>query len=295
MSRVRFVLAVLSAGLTALVLGVLGAAGASAATAPALKVCKKAPQRLLELGWLGLYNGGTCDPARSGETDVVKGAYGWAWPDAGGTATIYCLLDDIPAGRLYSDELCERDGGNAQFSEALLAGEKFPKLEGSILLSVLKGEVLSVKTEIHCTGGTGIGQPETATLLKETTLTYTGCLGLKPANCQVRNLGGANNGTIETKPLITHLQSLQLVVFLPEGKFFVEIEYKEGCGTLTNVAFKLEGTQSCDFQPEAKLPAIDHLLVCKATGSLLKFGAVSATYEGVNHIHLEGLPYWKIQ
>ena len=93
---------------------------------------------------------------------------------------------------------------------------------------------------------------------------------LTPKECEAGNPKEAA-GTIVTKGLISHLQSLKLAVFLPEpGQPFVEIEYKLAAGTdciLHGEVIKLTGTQSCDFEPPAQTPAIDHLLVCKKTGS----------------------------
>ena len=278
MFRVRYVLGlVLSAGLAVLVLGALSAASASAASAPALKVCKK-----VSTG--GLYKESNCTGSET------AGSYAWSW--ATGTGTIYCVL----GGTKFTDALCEHSG-SGPFGESETS-EPFPKELGLLLKSTLTGELLGVKTEITCTDGAFNASPSTATLTKEVVIKYTTCSIAKPEHCEPGN-PGEPAGTIATKKLIGHLQSLKLVVFLPEsGTQFVEIEYKLPAGVncvLHGQIFKVSGTQSCDFEPAAQTPAIKHELVCKKTGSLLKFGTEKSTYEGVTHIHLEGLPYWKIQ
>jgi hypothetical protein len=121
---------------------------------------------------------------------------------------------------------------------------------------------------------------------------------VKPTKCEVANKGGTA-GVIVTGKLVTHLVSLQLVQAEPEsGKAFVEVEYKnkgsETC-SLNKEALPVEGTQSCDWEAGAHLAEVGHLLTCKSTGSKLKLGSNTATYEGSSEIHLEGSPYWKIQ
>ncbi len=286
MFRVRCVLGlVFSAGLALLVFGVLGAVSASAASAPALKVCKLVPSTLKGLWGVG-------EPRCESSTYVENGEYAWSWADAGGAATFYCVL----GGTKFTDELCEHLGpGN--FGEALVV-EPFPRELGLLLKSTLTGELSGVKTEIVCTEGRFNGQPSTATLVNAIVIKYTSCSITKPEHCEPGN-PGKPAGTITTEPLVGHLQSLKLVVFLPEsGTTWFELEYKLPAGVdcvVHGQVFPIKGTQSCDFEPSAQTPAIDHLLVCKKTGSLLKFGTEKFTYEGVVHIHLEGLPYWKIQ
>ncbi len=286
MSKIKCMLGLaLVAALTAFALSAFAATSATAATAPALKVCKLVPSSLKGLWGVG-------EPACASSNYVENGEYAWSWADAGGTATFYCVL----GGTKFTDALCEHPG-TGNFGEALVV-EEFPKELGLLLKSTLLGELIGVKTEIICTEGTFGAQPSTATLAIKIVIKYTGCTIPKPANCEPGN-PGKTAGTIETEPLVGHLQSLKLVVFLPEtGTTFVEIEYKLPAGVncvLHGQIFPIKGTQSCDFEPSAQTPAIDHLLVCKKTGSLLKFGTEKSTYEGVVHIHLEGLPYWKIQ
>jgi hypothetical protein len=285
--------------LVAVVAGWLGlSAGASGATAPALKWCAKAPA-----GEKGLWSIDTCDPKTTGQKDEVGGAYAWAWADTT-ESTLYCVL----GGTSFEDELCEHSGSHNAFLE-ILRKVVPPSVDATVLLSILKSKIAGAENIIDCTGGNSEGQGASATLQIKELITYTGCTSVKPTKCVVTNKGGTE-GTIITNSLEAHLQSLQLVLFEPEGsKVFVEIEYKnkgtEAC-SLNKELLPVEGTQSCDWEPAAQLPALDHLLNCKATGSSLKLGSNTATYEGLNHVHLESsasgiaagelqLPYWKIQ
>jgi hypothetical protein len=262
-----------------LVLGALGVSSASAATAPALKVCKKVPS-----GEKGLWNSSNC-----GGTSVVSGEYAWSWADNGGKATIYCLL----GGTKFTEALCE-GAGTGPFGEVLKA-EPFPKLLGLLLLSVLIGHAATIATELDCKDGDFSGTGSTATLTIGTTITYLACTVVKPANCEVGNKGGTA-GTIKTEGLNGLLESLKLVNFTPEvASLFVEVEYKGASCSLKEKAFPIKGSQMCEFGTAAQTPAVEQLLNCKKTESSLTLGTESATYEGLTHIHFEGLPYWKIR
>ena len=258
------------------------AAEAKVAT-PALSICKKVPS-----GQKGLWNASNCEGAYAG-----TGAYAWSWAGSS-TTTVYCVL----GGSKYSDPLCDNEVGTPKAFGETTATEVPPKLLGLQLKSTLAGEVSLTKTEISCTDGQFTGQPTSATVEAKVKITYTGCTVAKPEHCEIGN-PSEPAGTIQTKELSGRLVSLKLVEFAPEsGTIFAEIEYKLPAGVdcvLHGKTVKFEGSQSCDWEPAAQTPAQDHLLNCKKTGSKLKFGGGSATYEGLTHIHLEGLPYWKIQ
>jgi hypothetical protein len=280
MVRARSVLRlVLSAGLAVLVLGALGVSSASAATAPALKVCKKVPS-----GEKGLWNSSNC-----GGTSVASGEYAWSWADNGGAATIYCLL----GGTKFTEALCE-GAGTGPFGEVLKA-ETFPRLLGLLLLSTLIGHAATIATELDCKDGDFSGTGATATLTINTTITYLACTVVKPANCEVGNVGGAA-GTIKTQELNGLLESLTLVNFTPAAaSLFVEVEYKGSSCSLKADKFPIKGSQMCEFGTAAQTPAVEQLLNCKKTASSLTLGTEPATYEGLTHIHFEGLPYWKVR
>jgi hypothetical protein len=280
MSKVRLVLTLVSAGLVALA---LSATSATAATAPALKVCKKVPT-----GEKGLWNSSKCNSEES-----ATGSFAWAWAGSK-TTTVYCVL----GGSSFSDELCEHASGSGPFKE-VTATEATPKVEASILLSTLKSKVAGAENVIDCTGGSSKGTGESATLLGSNPITYTGCTSVKPTKCVVANKGGTE-GTIETKALMAKLLSLTETEFSPEavGGAFVEIEYKnkgtETC-SLKGEVLAVTGTQKCVWEGAVQTPTTDKLLGCKTSGSNLKLGTQTATYEGINHVHLEGTPFWKIQ
>jgi hypothetical protein len=274
---------VLSAGLAVLAVGALGVSSASAATAPALKVCLKLPTGLKEHG---LWNTSNCEGA-----NVTNGAFAWSWADKNGEATVYCLL----GGKLYAESLCETDNGTGPFLESLQV-EPFPRSLGLLLLSVLAGHAAGTATKIHCEDGNFSGTPATATLNINTTIDYTGCISTEPAGCQVSNPGSKTLGLLITNQLNGRLESLTLVNVTPnEANKFIEIEFHGmPCKSLFGISFPISGSQMCESEG-GTTPAIEHLLTCKASGSSLKLGTENATYEGKTHIHLEGLPYWKIR
>jgi hypothetical protein len=299
MSRMRVALRLAAGVLVAVAAGSLGlSAGASGATAPALKWCAKAPA-----GEKGLWSIDTCDPKTTGQKDEVGGAYAWAWADTT-ESTFYCVL----GGASFEDELCEHSGSHDAFLEVLRKVVP-PSGDAIVLLSILKSKIAGAENIIDCTGGNSEGKAASATLAIKLRVTYTGCSSVKPSKCEVSNKGGTG-GTINTEDLVVHLLSLRLVLYEPEAsKAFVELEYKnkgtETCA-LNKEVLPVEGSGFCEGEGTTQLPAIEHLLICKASGSLLKLGASTATYEGVNHVHLEAsasgiaagelqLPYWKIQ
>ncbi len=290
MSKVRCALGlVLSAGLAVLALGGLGVSFASAATAlpPDIKVCKQLPVGSL----IGLWESAEC-----GGSYVAAGKYAWSWADGGGTATIYCVLKQSGG---FADNLCEKEQSGGPFGE-LLIKEPFPKLLGLQLLSVLKGKLFTETTGIHCEHGRLVGQPATAKEIRETVVTYTGCIVEKPTGCQISNPGALTLGELETKSLLATEETLTLVGFVPEsGTAFIEIEYHgSACGSggvLNGKSSFISGSQKCEWEAGSGHPLIIHLLFCHASGSKLKFGGEAQTYEGGVHVHFEGEPYWKIQ
>jgi hypothetical protein len=250
---------------------------------PALKVCKKVPS-----GEKGLFKNSNCTG------NEVTGAFAWAW--AGSlTTTVYCVL--TAEGR-FSDELCENTKGTLAFREKITS-ELFPLLLGLILRSTFVSKVAGASVQIVCPHGDLIGTPASTTLIEKLQLTYLKCEPVTPKHCEIASKGGTA-GTIATGNQIAHLQTLELVVFLAEeaNGVYVEIEFKnkgtEEC-SLNKEVIPIKGTQSCDWEPGLQTPAQDHLLSCTLTGSLLRFGATEAKYEGLAHIHLEGSPFWKIQ
>jgi hypothetical protein len=270
---------VLSAGLAALVVGVSGVSSALAASAPAARVCKKVPA-----GEKGLWDSRNC-----AGTSVANGEYAWSWADNGGAATIYCLL----GGTKFTESLCE-GAGSGPFGEVLKA-ETFPRLLGLLLLSILVGHAATIATEFDCKDGDFSGTESTATLAINITTTHLACTVVKPANCEVGNVGGAA-GTIKTESVNGLLESLTLVNFTPtDASLFVELEYKGSSCSLKEKKFPIKGSQMCELGTAAQTPEIEGLIDCKKTGSSLTLGTESATLEGLIHTHLEGLPYWEIR
>jgi hypothetical protein len=270
--------------LTVLVLGAVGAASASAQNpfaSPAVKVCKKVPA-----GFLGLFSESHC------LTNVSTGTYAWATPSHGGELTWYCLL----GGNQYKESLCQTESSKGPFLP-LGFEERFPRLLGSGGLSVLKGEVVGIKTTIDCKENTFKGQPETGSAIGEGKITYTGCTVIAPASCEVRSKGLTGLGTIETGEVRGLLLTDRLVDFHPStGTVFVELEYIGGScfATAANPA-KIEGQQMCTFEAAILTPKELHELFCNAGESGVKFAGAKVTYEGNGSVHFEGKPLWKIQ
>jgi hypothetical protein len=283
MSRIKLTLCAVALCLTALTVGVLGAASASAESAPYLKWCALVPS-----GLIGLYEKDTCEGV-----SVSNGKYAWAWA-ASLTETSYCVL----GGHSFEDGLCELASSGGPFL-IHTTKERPPLIQGIILTSILTGKVAGTETLINCSGGSSSGEAENAKESVKEPLKYTGCTVVKPTTkCLADNVGGTA-GTIETLPLKSTLTGLDTVSFAPEsGTVFVEIEYKdkgtEEC-VLNETKAKVTGSQTCEWAAGLNLASLDHLLNCTKANSNLKFGGNTATYEGVNHVHLSNDALWKIQ
>jgi hypothetical protein len=283
MYRIKLTLCALALCLTALTVGVLGAANASAESAPYLKWCALVPSTELK----GLWETDKCE----GTEYVVNGKYAWAWA-ASLTETSYCVL----GGSKFTENLCEHEGSGPFLIHT--TKERPPTIQGVMLTSKLDLKVSGAESQISCTSGSSSGEAESAKETLKEPLTYTGCTVVKPTRCLVANEGGTA-GTIDTELVRSKLQSLDAVLVEPEsGTVFVTIEYKdkgtEECA-LNALKLELAGSQTCEWEAGLNLASLDHLLNCKKTGSNLKFGANTATYEGVSHVHLSNDALWKIQ
>jgi hypothetical protein len=267
----------------ALALTALTTTPASALTkgAVVLKVCKKVPS-----GLKGLWE--TTEECK-GTKYAENGKFAWAWPSKAGETT-YCVL----GGKTFTESLCETSG-SGPFLE-VTTKEAFPKLEGALLLSLLKSSVAGLKTTIDCTTGTFAGQPLTVTLLSGGIIKYEGCTISALAKCEIQSVGGTP-GNITTKALDSVLNSETLINFSPEAESkFVELEIVGSSCAEKSTKLPIKGEQMCAIggPVSPSTPALLHLIECAASGSNLKLGEEKATYEGVTHVKVEGNQWWKI-
>ena len=147
------------------------------------------------------------------------------------------------------------------------------ELHGSLLAhkQVLKGKLAGITAEVECLHILGLGLINGKKV--EGKLEYKECELLKPKKCPaiIKNL--SVNGELvgeEGKPNV-------LVTSKLEKELFTELTFEKCSGV--EGPFSIEGSQECEL-PKASTELVEHSVVCKTTGSKLKFGGSAATYEG---------------
>lgn len=138
---------------------------------------------------------------------------------------------------------------------------------------VLKGTPLGIKTEIKCAkvkvekGAIDVGGVDKGT----SELGFTECKVEKPAGCSVAEPIKANDRTVLAETPVQELFEP------PTGSTtFAEITLT---GCVVAGTFKVEGSQLCEL-PNAGTESTSHEVVCKTTGSKLKFGGKAAEFSG---------------
>lgn len=155
--------------------------------------------------------------------------------------------------------------------EYLLASGGFPQNFKPALIqlsdaSLLKGELLFVKTEIECKHVELVGGELASATESKAHIDYLECSVLKPSGCGVKepievHLAGEPTGTAGTK-------------FKPEsGTAFVEIELT-GCAVKGK--YEVTGSQVCETENGSEQTL--HEMACNESGNELKFGGTAAHY-----------------
>jgi hypothetical protein len=236
----------------------------------------------------GAFEGGACK---------IKGsthAYAAATPATGGVLA-FC---EEQSGGAYDSAFCTEKGSATDW-ELKSSSTKAPKLVGTSGPTTLSWNLAGTKTEIKCGGGafkTAV-EPKGVTSKGEIELTSCKVIGLE--ECVVKSPGGGegqiniiggSKGRLEEssgKPVYTMEDQ--------EGEStFMVLEFigvpKCALQALGTVAVK--GHQQCEFDTYSAVLKEDQQVICKASGSSLKFAAEKFNYEGTFTVGTEGEYMW---
>jgi hypothetical protein len=209
----------------------------------------------------------------------VTGTGQWVHQHPGPTGIAWLCVFETGGG--FSGGLCTSIGG-----------EKNYKLESSSLtfrfqgknsgVSTLKGTVGGVSTNIACVTNKFSILPEGTGKSSEGEISYTGCTVNKPAKCIVKEPIVANfNGQLE-EPATDKF--VDRYTGSSAGEKFVEIEFKnkstEKCSIENGTKASVTGSQTCEFDSQIEDMEPTQEVICKESGSNLKFGGEPSTYSG---------------
>lgn len=171
------------------------------------------------------------------------------------------------------------------------------KVIGSSGVSKLQSELDGVALTIECKKDKFSGTLDEVDKNSGTVITYEECAltGGFATKCEV-------SSTLTTDNLKGELTSGTRIenTFEPEGSAFIEIEIKAKSGKTCAIAatYPIKGSQTCEIDKdnaEAEEGKEEHEIICKTSGSNLKLGPESATYEGSATVKPEGGEYWKVE
>ncbi len=188
---------------------------------------------------------------------------------------LVCLKVEAGKGKFAESE-CKTEGGNKEWEAKELPSVL--KIEGTSGLADLKTEIGSTAVTVTCAKDRITGTIE-APGNSEATIKYEACSIVGAAECRVPNI------------------TANVLDRLVEKAGVIEDEFYEvpGSGEFTTVTIevcalksktKVTGTQKCGL-PEGEVFKRLHEINCLASGSTLKFGSKTATYEGKASIQLE--------
>lgn len=205
----------------------------------------------------------------------------------------------VPAGKgKFSEPTCEVPGPPEEWElEDTQVPAKVTGTSKAKAVSVLKSELDGVPISIVCQKNKVAGTLEVEGKSSSTKITYEECAieGSWAKKCEVPS-------TISTNSLKDQLSSSGRIedTFEPEGTNFVEIEIKAISGKTCSIAttYPIKGSQTCEIDKsntEAETLKEEHETICKTSGSNLKLGPESATYEGTDVVKLESGGYWAVE
>jgi hypothetical protein len=205
-------------------------------------------------------------------------------PAAGGVLA-FC---EEQAGGSYRNAYCTERGSSAAW-ELKSSAVAVPKLSGTSGTSKLTIEVSGAPLEITCNAGTFQAQPRTEGDTSEGGIELKSCAVTKPSGCTVKEPIVANfdGGMAESagKPIYKFAGSGSeetLTTLSLTGK---------GCGLLAGIN-QVKGSQTCELDKDSRVLEEKHELICKASGSNMKVGARSVTYESTTAVKAEGGYGW---
>jgi hypothetical protein len=253
MSKTRVILAGLSA------IAVLGAVTSSAAAQPQVKACVN----------VGPGNGGFSNAACN--VEALGGE--WAMASIVGNKWFLCLAN--PAGP-WKNALCGEAAPPSRYEHTntgLVAGMGGVN-NGN---AVLTGKVAGDKVKITCTTNTLKATGEEDGKTSEGKIEYSGCTVTETNKCKVAEpIVAEFTGQTETGPAIKFTGD-------KSGGTFAEVTFENKPGetcALKGTTTKATGSQTCSFDASIATFAVNHEVLCSTSGSNLKLGGNTATYEG---------------
>jgi hypothetical protein len=193
-----------------------------------------------------------------------------------------CRLARVMGGGQWENRQCTKGPGSKEFeTRGLRKGEEeaAEPIEGTGGEAKLESEIGSTKITIACKKTTFTGNLELEGK-SNATIKYTECklvetsTGKEVTNCTVEPITA-----VVVDELIENAGALEDKFLQKEGKPFAEITITgASCGfKITKQA--VTGTQTCELPHGEEFLEV-HEIVCKASGSALKFGSKAATYIG---------------
>jgi hypothetical protein len=223
--------------------------------------------------------------------------YAAATPAKEGTSQALAFCEE-KSGGAYKNAYCTEKGSGGSWEQTTIPITP-PQLEGTTGSTTLIVHFGVTPLEITCSSGTYQQQPyregETSG-----TLELKSCTVAKPAGCEVSNSGG-RGGTLNFDTLDGHVeesagQPVEKFAGATEyagSKILVELELKgSACGSYNGKVLEITGSQKCEFDAKAPVLLAEHQLICKASGSELKWGTENVTYEATTTIKAEGGYKW---
>jgi hypothetical protein len=219
-------------------------------------------------------NSEQCDDDESGGGSPT----GWAhiYP-VSATEVLFCAEE---AGK-FKGPLC-KSGEAAGGFESLFATLSLGALKGSnTTTSTLKGTIGGVATNISCSTSAFSIIPEESGKQSGGEINYTGCTVNKPAKCIVKEpITATFNGQAEREAA----KFIDKFSGSGASEKFVEIEFKnkstEKCSIENGTKAAVTGSQTCEFGAGITMMKTTQEVICKESGSKLKFGGEAATYAG---------------
>ena len=189
-------------------------------------------------------------------------------------ALLACLKDGSGKG-LFGNSACSESGGSQSWEERELVWPQ--KLVGQSGTVVLKSKLAGAGAEISCTTGKFESQ-RSADAEAEGQIELSSCTVNKPGKCTVKQpitLGFIGEVEESSGKLVDKLTGSGT------GETFAKMTFEGGAGCSVNgETWPLTGTETCEFDSNIAKYQEEHEVICGASGSKLKLGSESATYEG---------------
>ncbi len=220
--------------------------------------------------------------------------YAIATPTSAGLL-FFCLWNSGKKG-VYKEGRCQESGSPFEY-EWFKSDIGVQRLVGESGKSIIKTKVSGVEVEVECSSDKFTTTPLPEGESTEGRIEFSGCVVRKPANCAVGTpLTAEFNDTIgETE---SHEPTELMTGDLPEGEStFLEFELKNKEGAtcaLKGTKIRLSGMETCEYDGKITLMEDMHEIICKASGSSLKYGSEPSSFEGTEKVKTENGDPWGI-